>query len=229
MNFSTKSGVVFSFLTFNPSCLALYALECLVKVPPYHTFSDTCLLSSLSPFMPCISHTTRLLRFLQDQNMEDINPQRLECLTFKSGVSAQPSWASSLIMPHSSGHWCSMCPLLDLINNPNILEGTVRGTPKSSAASQSSTASATLPSLRSALPCCSALPSCCTALLCASNHTGLYMPPHCWSWGPWGPFYLWFHFYLLLLHHAIPHALVLSFICTFTSTGSPSFPLWIPC
>ena len=70
-----------------------------------------------------------------------------------------------------------------------------------------------------------------TTLLCLAHPTTLVCTclPHRRSWGPWGPFYLWFHFYLLLLYHAIPHALVLSFICTFTSMGSSSFPLWISC
>ena len=62
----------------------------------------------------------------------------------------------------------------------------VRGTPKISAAPQSSAASP-LPSLRSALPSrCSALPCApnCTTLSRTSNYTGLYTPPHRRSAGP---------------------------------------------
>ena len=65
----------------------------------------------------------------------------------------------------------------------------------------------------------------------SSLTTGLYVPPHYQTLTsrPWGPFYLSFHFlcFILISHHsAHDHA---PFICTFTSMGFPSFPLWIPC
>jgi hypothetical protein len=84
-------------------------------------------------------------------------------------------------------------PLLFASGRCNSERGViVRGTPKSSAAPQSPTASAAPPSLRSALPSLhsalpslrSAPPSRRSALPCASNRTGLYTPPHRRSIGP---------------------------------------------
>ena len=72
--------------------------------------------------------------------------------------------------------FCPIPPLPFASGQCNSERGViVRGTPKSSAAPQSSAASAALPSLRSTLP------SHRTALPCTSNRTGLYMPPHCRS------------------------------------------------
>ena len=65
----------------------------------------------------------------------------------------------------------------------------------------------------------------------SSLTTGLYVSPHhrtLTSW-PWGPFYLSFHFLCFILISRQSAHDCASFICTYTSMGFPSFPLWIPC